>query len=112
MKWQEVRKLFPNQFVLLSILEYREEGGKKIITDVAPVRSVSDEDANKEFFSAGPKQLVYHTSNEECIVHLRYDSLVRMSRNKKADTGLTPAPAYAALLTFEQCDREATQAAF
>lgn len=29
MKWQEVRELFPNQFVLLSILDYHEENGKK-----------------------------------------------------------------------------------
>ena len=81
MKWQEVRKLFPNQFVLLSILEFREEDGKKVMTDVAPIRSVPDKDANQEFFRVAPQQLVYHTSNEECIVHLRNDPLVRLRRN-------------------------------
>lgn len=29
MKWQEVRELFPAQFVLVSILNYHEEGNKK-----------------------------------------------------------------------------------
>lgn len=80
MQWQEVRELFPNQFVLLSILDFREEGGKKIITEVAPVRVIPDSDANRAFFSVEPRQLVYHTSNEECIVHLRNDPLVRMGR--------------------------------
>lgn len=81
MHWQEVRELFPNQFVLLSILAYREEEGKKIITEVAPVRAIPDNDANREFFNVEPRQLVYHTSNEECVIHLRNDPLVRMRRN-------------------------------
>lgn len=29
MKWQEVRELFPDQFVLVSIIEYYEEDNKK-----------------------------------------------------------------------------------
>lgn len=78
MQWQNVREIFPDQFVLLSVLDFREEEGKKIITEVAPVRAISDRDANREFFNVEPGQLVYHTSNEECIVHLRHDPLVRM----------------------------------
>jgi hypothetical protein len=81
MQWQEVRELFPNQFVLLSILDYREEEGKKVITEVAPVRTIPDKDANREFFNVEPRQLVYHTSNEECVIHQRNDPLVRMRRN-------------------------------
>lgn len=34
MKWQEVRELFPDQFVLVSILNYHEEGNKKIVDEV------------------------------------------------------------------------------
>ncbi len=29
MKWQEVRELFPDQFVLVSIIHYHEEDNKK-----------------------------------------------------------------------------------
>ena len=43
MKWQEVRELFPNQFVLVSILNYHEEDDKKIIDEVVPIRSIPDE---------------------------------------------------------------------
>lgn len=71
MKWQEARELFPNQFLLVSILDYHEEGDKKIVDQVAPIRPVSDKDANKEFFQAEEGTMVYHTSNEEFIVHIR-----------------------------------------
>lgn len=30
MQWQNVREIFPDQFVLLSVLDFREEEGKKI----------------------------------------------------------------------------------
>lgn len=80
MKWQEVRELFPNQFVLISILDYHEEDEKKIIDEVAPIRSIPDENANKEFFKVEPGKIVYHTSNENCIVHIRKDPLMRVRR--------------------------------
>jgi len=80
MKWQQVRELFPNQFVLLSILDYREDDDKKIITEMAPIRVVPESDANKAFFSAEPGSIVYHTSNEECVIHLRRDPLMTVRR--------------------------------
>ncbi|SEN67473.1 hypothetical protein SAMN05192533_11739 [Mesobacillus persicus] len=80
MKWQEVRELFPNQFVLVSILNYHEEEDKKIIDEVAPIRSIPEEKVNKEFFKVEPGNIVYHTSNEECIVHIRKDPLMRVRR--------------------------------
>lgn len=82
MKWQEVRELFPNQFVLVSILDYHEEDEKKVIDEVAPIRSIPDENANKEFFKVEPGNIVYHTSNENCIVHIRKDPLMRVRRIK------------------------------
>jgi len=80
MKWQEVRKLFPNQFVLISILDFHEEGDIKIIDEVAPISPVSDVEANKAFFKAVPGSIVYHTSKEDCVIHLRRDPLVRVGR--------------------------------
>ena len=80
MKWQEVRELFPDQFVLVSILDYHEEDDKKIIDEVAPIRSIPDENANKEFFNVEPGNIVYHTSNEKFIVHIRRDPLMRVRR--------------------------------
>lgn len=77
MKWEEVRTLFPNQFVLVSILKSHEIGNKKIVAEVAPIKSVSEEEANKEFFKATSGNIVYHTSNKELVIHLRKDPLIR-----------------------------------
>lgn len=76
MKWQEARELFPNQFLLVSILDYHEEGDKKIVDEVAPIRTISEKDANKEFFSAKEGTFVYHTSNEEFVINIRRDPLI------------------------------------
>ncbi|MGO4730561.1 hypothetical protein [Paenibacillus sp. 2KB_22] len=81
MKWQEVRELFPDQFVLVSIIHYHEEDDKKIVDEVAPIRTVSEKDANKEFFRVEPGNVVYHTSNQDFVIHLRKDPLMRVSRN-------------------------------
>ncbi|MDP4097981.1 hypothetical protein OIN60_14560 [Paenibacillus sp. P96] len=80
MKWQQVRELFPDQFVLLSILDYVEEEDRKIVTEVAPIRAIPEQDANREFFSAKPGNIVYHTSNEECVIRLRKDPMLRVRR--------------------------------
>ncbi|WP_053377275.1 hypothetical protein [Paenibacillus sp. FJAT-27812] len=80
MKWKQVRELFPDQFVLISILDYTEQEDKKIVTEVAPIRAVPALDANKAFFSAEPGSIVYHTSNEDCVIHLRKDPLLRVRR--------------------------------
>lgn len=80
MKWDEVRELYPNQFVLISVLNYREVGDSKIIDEVTPIRPISDEDANHEFFRTEPGNIVYHTSKEQCIIYIRRDPLVRVRR--------------------------------
>lgn len=80
MKWQGVWELFPNQFVLVTILKYRVEDNKKIVEELAPIRTVSPEDANKECFNVKPGEMVYHTSNEEFVIHLRQDSFMKVRR--------------------------------
>ncbi|MTW87585.1 hypothetical protein F3157_18370 [Virgibacillus dakarensis] len=80
MKWQEVREHFPNQFLLVHILNSHEEGDKKIVDDIAVIRPIRDEDANKEFFSAEPGNVVYHTANERFIIHIRRDPLMKVRR--------------------------------
>ncbi|MGO4952345.1 hypothetical protein [Paenibacillus sp. DRB1-1] len=81
MKWQEVRELFPDQFVLVSIINYHEEDNKKIVDEVAPIRIISKQDANKEVLQVKPGNMVYHTSNQDFVIHLRRDPLMRVRRN-------------------------------
>lgn len=80
MKWQEARELFPNQLLLVSILDYHYEGDKKIVDEVAPIRSIKEEDANQEFFNAKEGTMVYHTANEDFIIHIRKDPLMKVRR--------------------------------
>ncbi len=80
MKWKEARELYPNQFLLVSILNYHYEGDKKIVDEVAPVRPIKDENANKEFFSAKEGMMVYHTNNEKFVIHMRKDPLMKVRR--------------------------------
>nr|WP_062110706.1 hypothetical protein [Bacillus niameyensis] len=54
------KELFPDQFLLVSILDYHEEGDIKKVDEVAPIRTVSNKDANKEFFNAKEGTMVYY----------------------------------------------------
>lgn len=80
MKWEDVRKAFPNQFILVSILDFHYEEGKKIVDEVAPIRVIKDEDANNAFFNAEEGTMVYHTKNEEFVIHQRRDPLMKVRR--------------------------------
>ncbi|WP_025692204.1 hypothetical protein [Paenibacillus zanthoxyli] len=82
MKWQEMRQLFPNQFVLFSVLEFHQEGTRRYIDEVEPIRTIADEDARTEFDQAGPGKLVYHTSSKVCIIRIRRRKRSRV-RHKK-----------------------------
>jgi hypothetical protein len=80
MKWKDARELFPNQFLLVSILDYHYEDDKRIVDEVAPIRPIKDEDANKEFFNAKEGTMVYHTNNEEFVIHIRKYPLIKVRR--------------------------------
>jgi hypothetical protein len=84
MKWQEARELFPKQFLLVSILDYHYEGDKRIVDEVAPIRPIKNEDANKEFFNAKEGTMVYHTNNEEFVIQLRRDPLIKVRKTNES----------------------------
>ncbi|MBD1222038.1 hypothetical protein J5S49_10875 [Virgibacillus halodenitrificans] len=80
MKWEEARELFPNQLLLVSILNYHYEGNKKIVDEVAPIRAIKDEEANKAFFNAEEGTMVYHTGNTDFVIHIRKDPFMKVRR--------------------------------
>ncbi|MDT3425963.1 hypothetical protein J2Z22_001483 [Paenibacillus forsythiae] len=82
MKWEEMRRLFPHQYVLFSVLQYHQEGTRRYIDEVEPIRVVAEEDARTEFNQAGPGKLVYHTSSKVCIIRIRRRKLSRVRRKK------------------------------
>lgn len=59
MEWKEVRELFPNQFLLVSISDYHYEDNKRIVDDVAPIRTIAD---------------------EELVIHIRKDPLIKVRK--------------------------------
>ena len=71
MKWDEVRKIYPNRFLKLQILDSHIEGNKKYIDNVAVIGAIEDKDATKELLSCTDNTLVYHTNNEKIELTIR-----------------------------------------
>lgn len=72
MKWEEVRKLYPDQYVKLNILDYHFEDNKKIVTDVALINVINDSKlATKELLKSRSNTIVYHTGSEKIVIEMR-----------------------------------------
>lgn len=81
MEWSEVRKLYPNQYVKLSILAFHIEDNKKIVTDVALINIIEDSKlATKELLKSKGNTIVYHTGSEKIVIELRTPSGLRGMR--------------------------------
>lgn len=73
MIWTEVRRLYPNQFVLMKILQSHTEDNYEVIDDVAVIRSILDpKEATRELVKSKSDTLVYHTSKEEIRIKIRF----------------------------------------
>ena len=70
MKWEEVRTIYPNKFVLLKSLEAHIEENKKCIDDVAVVRALDDEEASNILIRCKGDNFVFHTSKEELSMNI------------------------------------------
>ncbi|MDC3426146.1 hypothetical protein NC797_16745 [Aquibacillus sp. 3ASR75-11] len=78
MKWEEVRTIYPNQYVLLEILQSHIKGDKQYVDEVSLIRTISDpREATKELLHAENGTVVYHTNNEKFVIHLRKRASVR-----------------------------------
>ncbi|MEW6696481.1 MAG: hypothetical protein ACOY35_02490 [Bacillota bacterium] len=72
MKWDEVRKLYPNQYVQVKIIKSTVEGDIEKVEDVAIIRSISDSsEATAELMRSRGDTLVYHTRNEKMELVIR-----------------------------------------
>lgn len=77
-KWQEVREIYPDQYVLLSVIDAHIVGNKKIVDDVALIRPIKDSrEATKELLKSNKNTIVYHTKNDELFIELRQPSALR-----------------------------------
>lgn len=81
MKWEEVRKLYPDQYVKLNILDYYLEDDRKIVTDVALINVIEDSKmATKELLKSKGNAIVYHTGSDKIIIELRTPTGLRGMR--------------------------------
>lgn len=72
MKWEEVRRLYPNRFVKLKVLEWHMEGKQKYIEDMAVIKDFeNNREATRELVRSQGDTLIYHTGNEDIVVEVR-----------------------------------------
>ncbi|WP_379146044.1 hypothetical protein [Paenibacillus sp. sgz500992] len=72
MQWEEVRKIYPDQYVKLQILASHTEGSTKFVEEVALIRAIQDpKEATKELLQSKDGMIVSHTANEELKVEIR-----------------------------------------
>lgn len=71
MTWDEVRKLYPNQFIKFKIVESHIDGNKEYVDDVAVIKAIEDgKEAMKEFIQRKEVEYIYSTKNEKLIIDL------------------------------------------
>lgn len=81
MKWEEVRKLYPDQYVKLNILDFYLEDDKKIVTNVALINVIEDSKlATKELLKSKGDTIVYHTGSEKIVIEMRTPTGLRGMR--------------------------------
>ncbi|NLM36027.1 MAG: hypothetical protein GX206_11360 [Clostridiales bacterium] len=72
MKWEEVRRTYPNQYIKLQVLESHMEGNKKYIDELAVIEVMDDSDAaTRELIKTEENTLVYHTGNESLFIEVK-----------------------------------------
>lgn len=78
MLWEEVRQLYPNQFVLVQALKSRVEDNKKYVDEVAVIRPIADEkEATKVLVRSKGDIFVYHTSKHEIAMPIIFKPVYR-----------------------------------
>ena len=67
--WEEVHRLYPDQFVLVQALSSRIEKDKKYVDEVAFIRAIPDEkEATRVLVRSKGDTFVYHTSNPHIVM--------------------------------------------
>jgi hypothetical protein len=81
MKWEEVRKLYPDQYVILNILDFYLEDKRKIVTDVVVINVLEDSKlATKELLKSKGDTIVYHTGSDKIVIEMRTSTCSRGMR--------------------------------
>lgn len=72
MKWEEVRKIYPDRFVKMQVLQGRIENDVRYIDEVAVINAFADnKEATMELARAKNDIIVFHTSNEKLEIPIK-----------------------------------------
>lgn len=72
MKWEEVRKIYPDKFVKLQVMQDRIENDIRYIDEMAVIKAFdNDKEATRELVRAKNDIVVYHTGNEKIEIPIR-----------------------------------------
>ena len=71
MKWQEVREIYPNQFVKFEIMESELREDQEIVEEVAVIGPIRDEEATNELLKSKDNTIIYHTSKDRVVIKIR-----------------------------------------
>lgn len=72
MKWEEVRKIYPNRFVKIQVLKSHIKDNIRYIEDMAVIESYDDDrEATRELVRAKDDILVYHTANDKIEIEIK-----------------------------------------
>lgn len=72
MKWNEIKKIYPNQWVKLLILSSHETNDKEYIDEMEVLKSfTSDDEATDALVDCTDKEIVYHTNKDEIYSEIR-----------------------------------------
>jgi hypothetical protein len=71
MKWEEVRKIYPNTFVKFEVVESHMEEDKEVVDEVAFIKTISNgKQAMKEHLNCKKGQYVYNTIKDRIEIQL------------------------------------------
>lgn len=72
MKWEEVRKIYPDKFVKMQVLEGHIENDVRYIDDIAVIKAFEDnKEATMELARVKNDIIVFHTSNEKLEIPIK-----------------------------------------
>lgn len=72
MKWEEVRKIYPNKFVKLQVLESHIKNNIRYIDDMAVIKAYEDDkEATRDLVRSKDNIIVYHTSKEKIQIEIK-----------------------------------------
>jgi hypothetical protein len=78
MQWQEVRNIYPDQYVLLEILNSHTNNNIQYVDEVALIKAIQDPDeATRELLMCKNNNVVFHTGQEEISIEIRKNAFYR-----------------------------------